>query len=104
MVQDIQSRSLPVPEPECFPTPVRDPAAVDDQGMPVDEAAFFGVSKKPDSVRHVVRCGESCHGYTAADVAVCVPATSLVSHIHFRFHPTRTHRVNTNPASTPLTR
>src|SRR5438445_3367655 len=97
-----KARLLPVPEPECLPTPVRDPATIDNQGMPVDEAAFFGVSKKPNSVRHVVRCGESRHRYTAGDITVRVSAPGLVGDIHFRFYPTRTHRVNTNPAATPL--
>src|SRR5690242_19305487 len=94
--------SVSISQTQRFPTPVRRPAAVNSQGLAIDETAFDGVGKKCNSSGDVIRCREASHRHAPDDVGVAVSATTLVGHVHLGFHPTRTNGIDAHSSPSPL--
>src|SRR6187455_571048 len=57
----------PVAGPQRLPAPVRRPAAVDHQGVAIDEAALHRVGEEGDGARHILGGGEPPHRHATGD-------------------------------------
>ena len=87
---------------ERFPAAIGGPAAVDREGVAVDEAAGFVVGKECDGASDIIGRSKTSHGHATNDVGVRVATASLVGHVHFGFDPAGANRVDANPAAAPL--
>src|SRR5580698_10417039 len=85
-----------------FPASVGGPASIDDERMAVDKAALRPIGKKGDSVRDVLRSGETGHGNASGDIGVAVGSARLIRRIHFCLNPARTDSIDPHAAAAPL--
>src|SRR5262245_30534137 len=93
---------LTMTQAKRFPAAIRGPAAVDRQGVAVDEGTGLVVGKECDGECDVVGRSETSQRHAARDVGVSVATASLVCNVHFGFDPAGANRVDANAAAAPL--
>lgn len=89
-------------EAERLPGAVRGPAAIDGEGVAVDEAALRGVAQEEDGACDVAGCGEAGHGDAVDDVVVGVGGAGLIDVVHLGLDPAGADGVDTDVAGAPF--
>lgn len=95
---------LTVAEAQRFAAAIRRPAAIDSEGVAVDESALCVICEKQNRVRNIVGRSETAHGHAVRNVAIGVTSGGLIGYIHFGLDPARTDGIHANAAAAPLCR
>src|SRR5689334_6141861 len=93
---------LTMATPQRFPTSVCGPATVYGERMSMDKRAFFGVGKKRDRKRNILRRCEAPHRYAASNVRVGVSPACLVGRIHLGLDPAGANCIYAYTSSAPF--
>src|SRR5436853_1260559 len=88
--------------PQRFPAPVRRPAAIHGEAVPIDKSALLVVGKEGYREGNIVGCSEPSHRYTASDIGVSVSSTGLIGGVHLGLHPAGAHGVHPHTSPAPF--
>src|SRR5918997_3463308 len=87
---------------QALPAPVGEPAAVDGEGVAVNETAQLRVGEKRDGLGYVLGAGEAGHRDASLYIGVGVAAPGLVFDVHLGLDPAGTDGVYAHAATSPL--